>query len=96
MLKGPFPPLCCCPLRGLFPTPCCCSSVGLNAIARCRVPSTCTSASSVCVLLGVIAVGAAGVVAGHVVVGSFAGAGAVAGVVAGFVFPSGGVIVVDG
>jgi hypothetical protein len=96
MLKGPFPLLC----RGLFPTPCCCSSVGLNAIARCRVPRTCTSDSSCCVVLGVIAVGAAGVVAGNcvalVVVGIIAGAGAVAGVVVGFVFPSGGVTVVGG
>jgi hypothetical protein len=48
----------------------------------------------------VIAVGAAGVVAGNcvalVVVGSVAGAGAVTGAVAGFVLPSGGVIVVGG
>jgi hypothetical protein len=64
------------------------------------VPRTCTSDSSCCVVLGVIAVGAAGVVVGNcvvlVVVGSVAGVGAVAGVVAGFVFPSGGVIVVGG
>jgi hypothetical protein len=96
MLKGPFPLLC----RGLFPTPCCCSSVGLNTIARCHVPRTCTLDSLCCVVLGLIAVGAAGVVAGNcvalVVVRSVAGAGAVAGVVAGFVFPSGGVIVVGG
>jgi hypothetical protein len=64
------------------------------------VPRICTSGSSCCIVLGVIADGAAGAVAGNcvalVVVGSVAGAGAVAGVVAGFVFPSGGVIVVGG
>jgi hypothetical protein len=96
MLKGALPLLC----RGLFPTPCCSSSVGLNAIACCRVPRTCTSDSSCCVVLGVIVVGAAGVVAGNcvalIVVGSVTGAGAVAGVAAGFVFPSGGVIVTGG
>jgi hypothetical protein len=76
------------------------SSVGLNAIACCQGPSICTSDSSGGVVIGVIAVGAAGFAAGvcvlPVVVGIVAGAGAGASVVAGFELPPGGVIVVGG